>query len=162
LKQLSKSEIAALNKEILDNFDAPDFFSKKDKVVLTTYEDFKVIEKDKARLFFYIENKLIPTLKLLLEKPLLKKITVDMGAVKFVTNGADIMRPGITKIDDGIKKGEFVAVVDETHGKPLAVCEALHSSEELNSIDSGKVLKNIHYIGDKLWSSTASFGKNHF
>ena len=152
LKQLSKSEILALNKEILDSFNSADFFSKKDKVVQTTYEDFDVIEKDKARLFFYVENRLVPTLKLLLDTQLLKKITVDMGAIKFVTNGADIMRPGVTKIDEGIRKGEFVVVVDETHGKPLAVCESLYSSEELDSIDSGKVLKNIHYIGDKLWN----------
>jgi len=152
LKQLSKSEILALNKEILDSFNSADFFSKKDKVVQTTYEDFDVIEKDKARLFFYVENRLVPTLKLLLDTQLLKKITVDMGAIKFVTNGADIMRPGVTKIDEGIRKGDFVVVVDETHGKPLAVCESLYSSEELDSIDSGKVLKNIHYIGDKLWN----------
>jgi PUA domain protein len=154
LKQLSKSEILSLNKEILDKFNTSDFFSKKDKVVQTTYEDFNVIVKDKTPLFFYIENKLVPTLKLLLEHQILKTITVDMGAVRFVTNGADIMRPGITKIDEGIKKGDFIAVVDETHNKPLAVCEALFSTEELNSLDSGKVLKNIHYISDKLWNST--------
>ena len=75
-----------------------------------------------------------------------------MGAVRFVINGADIMRPGITSFDEGIQKNDFVVVVDETHNKPLAVCVSLFSSEELLGVDSGKVLKNIHYVGDKLWN----------
>ncbi|MBW3018621.1 DUF1947 domain-containing protein [Candidatus Woesearchaeota archaeon] len=149
---MSKSEISVLNRQIEEKFHRADFFSKKDKVVIDELADTKVIVKDKAPLFFYIENKLVPTLKLLLSENLLKTITVDMGAVKFVTNGADIMRPGITKIDDGIKKGDFVVVVDETHGKPLAVCEALLSSADLRASDSGKVLRNVHYIGDRLWT----------
>ena len=88
---------------------------------------------------------------MLQERNVLKKITVDMGAVKFVVNGADIMRPGIVEIEEGILKDEFVAVIDKNNQKPLAVGIALFSSEEMKSMTSGKVIKNIHYVGDELW-----------
>ncbi len=37
------------------------------------------------------------------DKLSLKEIIVDMGAVEFVTNGADVMAPGIVEIDENIK-----------------------------------------------------------
>ena len=74
-----------------------------------------------------------------------------MGAIRFVVNGADIMRPGIVEIEAGIKKDDFVAVVDKNNQKPLAVGIALFSSEEMKAMSSGKVIKNIHYVGDELW-----------
>ena len=76
-----------------------------------------------------------------------------MGAVKFVVNGADVMRPGIVEIEEGIAKDEFVAVIDKNNKKPLAVGIALFSSEEMKGMNSGKVIKNIHYVGDELWKT---------
>jgi len=55
--------------------------------------------------------------------PILEKfpyVTVDMGAVKFVCKGANIMRPGITKFSD-FEKGEIVCVIEESQHKFLAV-----------------------------------------
>ena len=101
--------------------------------------------------FFFHEEKLIPTLKTVMASSILKKITVDMGAIPFVIKGADIMRPGIVKIDEGIVKGEPVAVVDMTHGKALAVGLSLFSTEEMQVLSSGKAVKNIHFVGDKVW-----------
>lgn len=100
---------------------------------------------------FVDKDKAVPTLRYLLEHEILKKITVDMGAVKFVVNGADVMRPGIVEIEDGIAKDEFVAVIDKNNKKPLAVGIALFSGEEMKAMTSGKVIKNIHYVGDELW-----------
>ena len=151
MKQLNKSEISALNSSISSVFGVEDFFSKKDRIVESDFEDKKILLRDNVPLFFYREGRLVPTLKLLLNNNFLKKVVVDMGAVKFVTNGADVMRPGITKFDDNISEHDFVAVVDATHGKPLAVCEALFSSDGIRSASGGKVLKNLHYVGDKLW-----------
>jgi predicted RNA-binding protein (TIGR00451 family) len=77
-------------------------------------------------LFFEYDGLIIPTIHALLEgKVSLPEITVDMGAVRYVVNGADIMRPGITKIDEGIQVGSVVAIVDERHGKPHYVNDAL-------------------------------------
>ena len=124
--------------------------SKKDQVELVE-DEHKIILLNKKPAFFYHQEKLVPTFKFLQENNCLKKITVDMGAVKFVVNGADVMRPGIVEIEEGISKEDFVAVIDKNNKKPLAVGIALYSSEEMKSMNSGKVIKNIHYVGDELW-----------
>ncbi len=125
--------------------------NKKDSVVLMEDDTKKIITVNKEPYFFYYQDKIVPTLKLLQTHPLLKKITVDMGAVKFVVNGADIMRPGIVEIDSEIKKEDFIVIVDINNKKPLAVGVALLSTEEMEKATSGKVIKNIHYIGDEIW-----------
>ncbi len=112
----------------------------------------RVILVEGEIIFFETDGVLFPTLRALLSEVVkIPKVTVDMGAVKFVVNGADIMRPGITHIEDGIKTGSIVAIIDERHGKPLAVGISKMSSEELRSAISGKVIQSIHHVGDKLW-----------
>jgi malignant T-cell-amplified sequence len=73
-----------------------------------------------------------------------------MGAVKFVCNGAKIMRPGITRFDS-FKKDDIVIVKDQTYGKSLAVGIALDDSEIATSKSKGYVIDNLHYISDKFW-----------
>ena len=112
----------------------------------------RVILVEGEIIFFETDGVLFPTLRALLSEVVrIPRVTVDMGAVKFVVNGADIMRPGITHIEDGIKTGSIVAIVDERHGKPLAVGVSKMSSEGLRSAVSGKVIQSIHHVGDKLW-----------
>ncbi|MEF8780740.1 MAG: RNA-binding protein [Haloferacaceae archaeon] len=77
-------------------------------------------------------------------------VTVDAGAVSFVSNGADVMRPGIVEVDDAIEAGDLVAVAEETHGKVLAIGRALVDGSEMPG-DSGKVVESIHYVGDELF-----------
>ncbi|MHA2135004.1 MAG: RNA-binding protein [Candidatus Thorarchaeota archaeon] len=104
-------------------------------------------------LFFELEEMNFPTLHSLLQGFVtLPRIVVDMGAVKFVANGADIMRPGVTHADDGIQEGSVVAIVDETHGKPLAVGTAIMSTQEILAADKGKVALSKHHINDDLWT----------
>ena len=79
-------------------------------------------------------------------------VTVDMGAVKFVCNGAKVMRPGVTSFDV-FKKGDIVVVKDQTHGKALAVGIALEDSEAAKGMTKGYVVDNIHYISDKMWQA---------
>jgi PUA-domain protein len=106
-------------------------------------------------LFFESEGMLFPTLHALLKGMItIPRVSVDMGAVRFVVNGADIMRPGVTGVDDGIKEGSVVAIVDERHGKPLAVGIALLSTAELRAADSGKVVRSVHHVNDQLWDFT--------
>lgn len=76
-----------------------------------------------------------------------------MGAVPYVCKGADVMAPGIREIQGEFDENELLLVVDERHGKPLAVGSAVFSSEELKKIKHGKAIKNLHYVGDKLWDS---------
>ncbi len=81
----------------------------------------------------------------------LPKVSVDSGAIPHVCNGADIMAPGIVKIDGEFKKGSKVLIIDERHQKPLALGIALEDSEKIRKIERGKVIENIHYVGDKHW-----------
>lgn len=116
-----------------------------------------VLLLDGLIVFFELDSRMVPTLYALLEGHIqIPTIAVDMGAVKFVVNGADIMRPGVTDIDDGIVKGSVVAVVDERHKKPLAVGLSLMTSEEMRSASAGKVVLSKHHVNDALWD----FGKS--
>lgn len=112
----------------------------------------RVLLLDDTILFFEYDGMIIPTIHALLDgKVKLPQVTVDMGAIKYVVNGADIMRPGITKIDDGIKAGSIVAIVDERHGKPLAIGISKLNTEDMRLAESGKVIQSIHYVNDPLW-----------
>ena len=100
------------------------------------------------------KGKLIPLLRYIYKANTtlgLPLVVVDMGAVKHILNGADVMAPGIVRIIGSFSKGDLALVVDEKYGKPLAICEALYSSEEISKMSKGKVLKNLHHVGDKIW-----------
>jgi PUA-domain protein len=81
------------------------------------------------------------------------KVVVDMGAVRFVCNGADVMAPGIRRYEGAFGKGDVVVVVDEKHGKLLALGEVLYGSEEAKAVKQGPVVKTKHYVSDKVWNS---------
>jgi PUA domain protein len=120
-----------------------------DDVSLITGEDFTAIKFGKIYLPFLSET-------VLLEK--FPKVVVDSGAIKFVCNGANVMRPGIknfTKFD----KDQIVCVVEETHNKFLAVGRSLVPSDELPSITKGEVVKNLHYISDRFWEAAKEIKK---
>ncbi|WP_049986636.1 RNA-binding protein [Halobellus rufus] len=77
-------------------------------------------------------------------------VTVDAGAISFVSDGADVMRPGIVEADAGIGAGDLVTIAEETHGKVLAIGRALVDGEEMTG-DSGKVVESVHHVGDELF-----------
>ena len=79
-------------------------------------------------------------------------VIVDMGAIKFVCKGANVMRPGITKFSN-FEKGEIVCVIEESQHKFLAVGKAEMPSKQLDEIKKGEVVKNMHYISDIFWES---------
>jgi PUA-domain protein len=77
-------------------------------------------------------------------------VTVDAGAISFVSDGADVMRPGITEADSDIDSGDLVAIAEETHGKILAVGRAMTEGTEMTG-ESGKVVESLHHVGDELY-----------
>ena len=79
-------------------------------------------------------------------------VKVDMGAIKFVCKGANVMRPGITKFSD-FESGEIVCVIEESQNKFLAVGKAKISSKEAEGSRNGEVIKNMHYISDDFWET---------
>lgn len=90
---------------------------------------------------------------LLAHKPAHRYVTVDMGAVKFVANGADIMAPGIVEADPALKEGDWCWIRDERNKQPLAVGRALVPGSAMVR-GKGKAVKSVHHLGDKLWGAT--------
>ncbi|MBT7849207.1 RNA-binding protein [Candidatus Woesearchaeota archaeon] len=140
LLTLSKKEIKKINLENNLNINL--------KSLVKLIDDF-YLSVDNNILFFKYNNNFIPSLKSDLMN--LKTVTIDMPAVPFICKGADLMKPGIVELDD-FEKDEFVAIIDEKNKKAISICIALFSSNDIKNMFSGKVLKNIHHIGDKIWS----------
>lgn len=116
-------------------------------------DEFTLILAGGKPLFFEIEGQLFPTVRGALELGLQQRlVVVDKGAVRFVSNGADIMSPGVVDADPEIKEGELVIIVEETHRKALAIGKALMDGPQMVEADSGKAVKSITYVGDKIWS----------
>jgi PUA domain protein len=82
-------------------------------------------------------------------------VTVDMGAVKFMCNGANVMRPGIRSFSE-FEKDQIVCIVEESQRKFLAVGRALVSSKELETMTKGMAIENLHYISDAYWETKKS------
>lgn len=118
-----------------------------------TTDDYTLILVGGRPLIFEIEGQLFPTVRGALELELKQLlVVVDKGAVRFVSKGADIMSPGIVDADPEIKEGDLVIIVEETHGKALAIGRALMDGPMMAEADSGKAVKSITYVGDKLWN----------
>ena len=77
-------------------------------------------------------------------------VTVDMGAVIFMCNGANVMRPGI-KNSSEFSRDDIVCSVEESQHKFLAVGKSLVNSSEMEEMTKGEVIKNLHYISDNFW-----------
>lgn len=116
---------------------------------LITGEEFFAIRIDGMYIPFLTEISL-------LEK--FPKIVVDMGAVKFVCNGATVMRPGIKKYSE-FEKDQIVCIVEELHNKFLAVGMALVSSKDMSSIAKGEIVKNLHHVSDRFWEAAKEIKK---
>lgn len=144
-----------LKKVIKELGDYSTLISPKSKVEILESDLYDIILVDGKPLIMMIDDTPFPTIKGALELEITQKyVVVDMGAVKFVAKGADIMSPGIVDADSGVQEGDFVIIVDETHRKPLAIGKALISGEEMVERNEGKAVSAIHYIGDKLWNLT--------
>ena len=132
--------------------------------------DLGLIFKDKARVevfetesaeIFLVNTKpvlvktdknIYPTLKF--EEYLQKapKVVVDMGAVPYVCKGANIMAPGIKRFEGQFAQNDIVIVIDEKHGKPIAIGETLYDDDKANNVKQGTVVKNLYHVGDKTWN----------
>ncbi|NHJ33390.1 MAG: DUF1947 domain-containing protein [Asgard group archaeon] len=126
-------------------------FKKGAEIIVT--DVYELYAENKMILAFKVDERIIPSLRALNEGMVkLPTITVDMGAVPYVTNGADIMAPGITQVSDGLVVGDIVTIIDENFGKSLAVGELLFDGENIKKTEKGKVIKNLHYVNDSIWS----------
>ena len=147
---ISKSETTALLKKVSDDWGI-EFPKMKNVKVHQILNDAQIITGDGLKIL-KINQDYIPFLS---ETEILKKfpsVEVDMGAVKFMCKGANLMRPGIKKFTE-FEKDKLVCIVEETHHKFLAIGKAMVSSLELEDMEKGEVIQNIHYISDKFWET---------
>jgi len=152
---LSKSEVRKLFNNKFDFGEESLEYKKGRYEVCETDKGVSVILFNGEPQFLQKGEMLIPSLKLFLKRDvrdLKNRVIVDMGAIKYVTNGADIMRPGIVELDEDIPPESFVVIGDERHGKPLAIGISMYSGKDILEMDSGKVILNIHYVGDNIWN----------
>ena len=77
---------------------------------------------------------------------------IDMGAIPYVCNGADVMAPGIKKVQGEFTENSIIVIKDIKYGKALAIGQAIHSSSDIREMEKGKAIKTLHHVGDKLWS----------
>jgi PUA domain protein len=147
---ISKSETAALLKTVSQkwNMEFPKIKNLKvhqilDDAQIITGNGIKILKVNEDYLPFLSETKMLERFP---------SVMVDMGAVKFMCKGANVMRPGIKKFTE-FEKDQLVCIIEESQHKFLAVGKAMVSSSELEEMEKGEVIKNIHYISDKFWET---------
>ena len=148
-----KSEMAEIVRRLEDELGSEAALFSSDRIeVAETGGPIRFYFIDRQPLLFERGGVLFPTLRGAMARPFAsRRITVDMGAVQFVVNGADIMRPGIVEITEDVRADRPVLVVEERHHKPLAVCLARLDAGALRAETAGKVCKHIHHVGDEIW-----------
>ena len=121
------------------------------ELVELTESPFDLVLVDGEPLACYYEDEPFLTVRGANARPPQRRVVVvDAGAVSFVSDGADVMRPGIVEADDDIEAGDLVAIAEESHGKVLAIGRATTDGGDMLG-DSGKVVESIHHVGDELY-----------
>ena len=126
------------------------------ELVNTSKADFFLVEG--RPVLMRINGEIIPTLRFDEAIALLPKVVVDMGAIPHICNGADIMAPGIVRVEGSFNEGAFLVVTDVNHKKPLAIGTATMNSAEILKRKQGKAVKNLHHVGDSVWELVKSLG----
>jgi PUA domain protein len=130
-----------------------DLFHAEMIEVLETTANVSLFMVNKKPMLMATEDWVFPTLKGALQCPFPeRRVVVDAGAIPFVVNGADIMRPGIVSCTDDVKANAPVQIVDERHGKALAIGIALFDAPALRAGTAGKMVKKFHHVGDEIWN----------
>ena len=150
--RLRQKEILAISTELNDKLGTT-VFSDSDNVEVAESRDLQILFVDNKIAGIITGERPMLTVHGLIRYGASKRyVTVDMGAVPFVCNGADVMTPGIVDADSLIAPGDYVWIRDERNKKPLAIGIALMSGDELRASEKGKGVKMLHWVGDELWS----------
>ncbi len=143
MRYLSNKE----KKEFQNNMPKGYEISKKDEI--KEGKD-KILYKNGEKYLITINKELLPHLKSINQDEY-KSVYVDKGAIPFVIKGADLMRPGIQKIDSDIKENQIILIKDENYNKTIAIGKSMYSSEDLEKQEKGKSVKIFHYVGDEYY-----------
>ena len=141
IKRLKQSWPSSIELDDLEAIDVAEIDEQSD---LLSSDHFKAVRLGNIYLPFLSYEKILEHFP---------KVIVDAGAIRFICNGANIMRPGITAFEGTFRKGDVVIVQEERHHKYVAVGLALLDSAEASKMQKGAVVENLHYVGDKLWEA---------
>ncbi len=154
-----KKEIGSkLRKKILLSILAPGIPSKvlTDNIQFIAEDEAKsnrLLYNRKYEVRFFQHGKLfLPTIQFIRENKDLKFpiVNVDQGAVQYILNGADIFAQGVNSVNDF--DANSIVLVSNPQNAIMAVGESLKPSFECKKgKGKGKVILNLHYLGDKIW-----------
>ncbi len=146
-----RKQLISRLEHILNEVD--EFLPKKIQLIKYSFSKREsVYTKNNQIVLIDIQDLLIPHIKLI--RTLNHKIptvSVDTGAIKFVVNGADVMRPGVVKIDENVVEGGLILVSESSKGGILCFGIAMYDAVDMEAMKSGKCIKNIHHLKDKYW-----------
>ena len=150
---LRKKETKQFLREIAEkeNIDLTKFLNLKFEVVELTFDHYIFLIDGNPS--FIKSDVIFPTLindYVLNQFP---SLTVDMGAVPYICNGADVMAPGVVKINGKFKVDDLVVILDENFSKKIAICKVLYDSIFISEKKHGKVASNLHHVNDKYWEA---------
>ena len=152
-KRMREKDAKALALSLSETVGVP-VFSENEPVDTAESTDYGLIFAGGEIVGIIYEEKPFLTIRGILKyKPTKRFVTVDMGAVPFISNGADAMGPGITDADPEIEEGDMVWIRDIKNEVPLGIGVALRPASGLLAKEPGKAVKTIHYVGDKLWKT---------
>lgn len=155
----SKKELGTKHiKRIMDKIIAPGLTHKQiiDLInfsVITNEKDIKYLLNNKQEIsFFNYEGLFLPSIQVFrkISEINIPSVSVDDGAVPYLLNGADVFSSGITDTDV-FGKDELITVKNP-QGHILCVGLAMESSDTIKD-KKGKAIKNIHFLGDKIWEN---------
>ena len=149
--RLRRKEVDAWFRRLAEDFGMP---MPADETPVDQAEagELRLLLRDQEAIALILGDDIAPTVRGLLAFPAQKRfVTVDMGAVPFVYNGADVMAPGIVEADPAIRPGDLVWVRDEKNRRPLAVGRAILDGPTMAREKRGKAVETLHHVGDDLW-----------
>jgi PUA domain protein len=150
-QRLRRKEVEDLSESLGSAFGCA-VFGPEEPVDLAEAGAFRVLLVDGKAIGLLVGERSTLTVRgLIAYRATRRHVTVDMGAVPFVYNGADVMAPGIVEADPAISVGDLVWIRDERNRRPLAVGEAMMTGAEMAASEKGKSVRSIHHVGDDLW-----------
>ena len=148
----AKELVIKISKILKNNFfDAADKRTRIEVIELSPKSEFIILNNEVA--FIQVEDEFFPTLLNTSSLDELPTLTVDMGAVPYICNGADVMAPGLVKIVGDFTVGDVLVIVEERFSKAIAVAKALYAVKEVAEKKRGKIAINLHYVGDIFWEN---------
>jgi len=149
IRPLSKSESKDILELAMKNGIIETSEKNKQVQVFEIEGDLKIYIIDGQPLLFEKSNRLYPTLFNKIRSAL-PSVVVDDGAISHILNGADVMAPGIVSFPLNVKVDDLVSVRSQNN-KILSIGIVLDSFTEKLQQRKGRVIKNIHYVGDELF-----------